>query len=125
MKSAVLSCMLVSLVLIGTAAAAHAGESDAAVLVGRQHRSADASFGLPTILSRHEPGGKEEVFKIVSLLGERGADSRLVEKVKLKLESAGPERLKTMASLSDRARYGSDADRSVAYLILAAMVVFS
>lgn len=125
MKSAIRACMFVSLVLIGTTAAAHAGESDAAVPVARQHRSVQASFGLPTILSRHEPSGTEEVFKIVSLLGERGADSRLVEKVRLKLESAGPERLKTLASLSDRARYGSDADRSVAYLILAAMVVFS
>ncbi len=96
------------------------GGSELAVMTGRTADAGPSSEQVgPTDL-------REDIFKVLAVLGHRTGDKRLLEKAKYKLTGMSESRLRLAVSLSERADdNGPRAETDIAFLLLTALIVFS
>jgi hypothetical protein len=67
-----------------------------------------------------------EMFKVLSVIGHRTGDRKLLEKVKYKLSTMSNNRLRLAVSLSERAADDSHGVRTdIAFFLLTTLIVFS
>ena len=85
-----------------------------------------ASFGASLGREAVSPGQPSDMVRVFSLFETKIGDQRVLSRIRYKLSLLSEERLRTLASLSERIiREGREAQADVAFLLLTTLIIFS
>ena len=88
--------------------------------------SRESAVGAPATASARLEGIGPDMLKVLSVIGHRTGDQRLLEKVKYKLSMMSDDRLSLAVSLSERAADdGHGVKTDIAFFLLTTLIIFS
>jgi hypothetical protein len=88
-------------------------------------RFRESAVNTPAAERARLEGIGPEMFKVLSVIGRRTGDRKLLEKVRYKLSTMSDNRLRLAVSLSERASGGHGVRTDIAFFLLSTLIVFS